>query len=307
MSNARAKNQTKSFLRRRFAEAGIRPVTHRGQNFLIDMNLQRLLVDSAKLDRRDVVLEVGTGTGALTALMAERAGAVVTVEVDHTMHQLASEELYELENVTMLCQDALKNKNKFAPEVIDAIKEQLEKLPNGRFKLLSNLPFSIATPVLSNLLLTEIVPTRMVGTIQKELADRIVAVPNTKDYKALSIWMQSQCQTQIVRIMPPSVFWPEPNVMSAIVRIDVDESLRAKIPHLRFFHQFVRAIFLHRRKFMRSVVLSAFKKRLTKGQLDAIMADFGMRPDCRAEQLDVETILAFCEAIRAVVGDELIL
>ncbi len=94
--------QTTSFLRKRLDDAGVRPDTRHGQNFLIDLNLVKLLVDSADLDRRDVVLEVGTGTGSLTALMAQRAGVVVTVELSAELHQLASEELVDFDNVVML-------------------------------------------------------------------------------------------------------------------------------------------------------------------------------------------------------------
>jgi 16S rRNA (adenine1518-N6/adenine1519-N6)-dimethyltransferase len=172
----------------------------------------------------------------------------------------------------------------------------------------ANLPYNIATPVLSNLLSTPVVPELMIATIQKELADRISAKPNTKDYNALSIWMQSQCRTETIRVMSPSVFWPKPKVTSAIVSITVDESLRSRIPDRKFFHEFVRAIFLHRRKFLRSVVLSALKKtEITKPEVDEIFASLDFGPDTRAEQLDVPTMLALSEAVRAKVGSVKIL
>ena len=150
--------QTLSFLRTRFREVGINPTNKFGQNFLIDLNLVEMLVSSAEIDQHDVVLEVGTGTGSLTGMMAARAGAVVTVEIDPQLHAMASEELAEFDNVTMLHQDALKNKNNLHPHVIATVEEQLAKVDGGRFKLVANLPYNIATPILSNLLSTPVRP-----------------------------------------------------------------------------------------------------------------------------------------------------
>ncbi|MEX2170952.1 MAG: 16S rRNA (adenine(1518)-N(6)/adenine(1519)-N(6))-dimethyltransferase RsmA [Pirellulales bacterium] len=291
--------QTKTFLMQRFREIGLEPASRHGQNFLIDLNLVELLVASAELGEHDVVLEVGTGTGSLTAMMAERAAAVVTVEIDAHLFELASEELLRFDNVTMLRFDALKNKNLFDPRVMEAVGAALSAAPGRRLKLVANLPYNIATPVLSNLLLTEHVPHLMVATIQKELADRIVAQPWTKDYGALSVWMQSQCAAEIVRVMPPSVFWPMPKVNSAIVKLVIDPKKRAAIPDLEYFHQFIRAIFFHRRKYLRANVLSALKQHLSKEQVDAILAEMNFQTDTRTEQLDVPTLLALTERVRA--------
>lgn len=295
--------QTTRFLIQRFAEAGIRPDTRHGQNFLVDLNLVRILAEEADIGPRDVVLEVGTGTGSLTGMLAENAAAVVTVELDAQLYQLAREELAGCDNVVMLQQDALKNKNRIHPAVLDAVREQLQREEGRRFKLAANLPYNIATPILSNLLSTEIVPVSMTATIQKEVADRITAEPSTKDYSALSIWMQALCDCRILRVLPPSVFWPRPKVHSAIVQIVPDEERRRRIPDLEFFHTFVRALFFHRRKFLRSVLVSAFKNQLEKAQVDEVLAQFDLGADARAEQLDVPRILALCEAFRQRVGE----
>lgn len=287
----------------RLGEIGIEPTSRHGQNFLIDLNLVEMIVDSADLGSQDVVLEVGTGTGSLTAMMAEQAGAVVTVEIDHHLFELASEQLYDRPNVTMLKLDALKNKNRFAPEVMQAVGERLAEEPGRQFKLVANLPYNIATPVLSNLLLCEHTPVRMVATIQKELAERIVAKPWTKDYSALSVWMQSQCEAEIVRVMPPSVFWPAPKVHSAIIRLQIDPQRRAAIPDLQYFHQFTKSIFLHRRKFLRANVVSAMKRHLSKDEVDELMDQMDFGPETRTEQLDVQTLLAFTELVRAKAPD----
>ena len=294
-----APRQTRSFLMRRFEEVGLHPDSRHGQNFLIDLNLVELLVRTAELDDQDVVLEVGTGTGSLTTMLAAEAAAVVTVEIDDHLYQMAREELFDFDHVVMLRQDALKNKNNFHPKIMEVIGEQLAADPQRRFKLVANLPYNIATPVLSNLLVTPHVPVSMTATIQKEMAERMIAKPSTKDYSALSIWMQSLCDVEIVRIMAPTVFWPRPKVDSAIIHIIPRPEKRALIPDLRFFQTFVRAMFLHRRKFLRSVILAAFKKRLDKPTVDAIMADLSLGPDSRAEQLDIARMLELCEAVRA--------
>ena len=288
--------QTISFLTRRFREVGLQPASRHGQNFLIDLNLQQLLVDTAELTGKDVVLEVGTGTGALTARIAAQAAAVITVEIDRHLFQLASEELIDCPNVTMLQRDVLRNKNRLASEVLESVWQQLND--DARYKLVANLPYNIATPLISNLLACERPPQSMTVTIQKELADRILAQPSTKDYGHLSVWIQSQCRAECVRIMPPTVFWPKPKINSAIVHLVLDQERRDQIPDLAFFHRFTRALFFHRRKFLRSVVASAMKKELDKAQVDCAIAEIGLRPDERAEQLPVESILALCESVR---------
>lgn len=295
--------QTKTFLIDRFREMGIAPATRHGQNFLIDLNLQRLIVDAAELSERDVVLEIGTGTGALTAQLAEWAAQIITVEIDGHLFELASEQLVDLPNVTMLHLDALHNKNRFDDRVMDAVGEGLTAGPDRRFKLVANLPYNIATPVLSNLLLCPHLPYSMTATIQKELADRIIAPPSTKDYSALSVWMQSQCTAEIVRLLPPSVFWPAPKVTSAVIRISVDLAKRSAIPDLAYFHQITKALFLHRRKFLRANILAAMKGRLDKPEVDALMDKMGLSADARTEQLAVSTLLTLGERLRTLAPD----
>jgi 16S rRNA (adenine1518-N6/adenine1519-N6)-dimethyltransferase len=294
MSSSR---QTKSFLMQRFQEAGIHPETRHGQNFLIDLNLLDLLVRKADLGPQDVVLEVGTGLGSLTARMAALAAAVVTVEIDPNLYQLASEEVGALPNVTMLQQDALKSKNTLHPAVLTAVKEKLAAHSGSYFKLVANLPYNVATPILSDLLTADPLPLSMTATIQKELADRIVAHPGTKEYSALSIWMQALCAVEIVREMPPQVFWPRPKVTSAIIHIIPHPGKRADIGDVEFFHTFVRSLFLHRRKFLRSGLATSFKDQLEKSAIDEILASFAFPTDVRAEQLDVQTTISLAKAV----------
>jgi 16S rRNA (adenine1518-N6/adenine1519-N6)-dimethyltransferase len=162
----------------------------------------------------------------------------------------------------------------------------------------ANLPYNVATPILSNLLDIDMPPCSMTVTIQKELAERITALPGSKDYSALSIWMQSQCRTEILRILPPSVFWPRPKVSSAFLQVTLDEGLRSQIPDRPYFHTFVRSMFLHRRKYLRSELVSVVKGRLGKPDVDAILEQVQLDGTVRAESLDIPQMLALCEAVR---------
>ena len=304
MGEGSSNNQTRSYLMQRFETLGIHPRGKLGQNFLIDLNHLHLLHESAQLDKNDVVLEVGTGTGSLTGAMALEAGRVVTVEVDPTMHEMAKQEHWDKDNIRFLFADILENKNRLNRDVLNVLREELANNPGFRFKLCANLPYQIATPLMSNLLLTDIPPHSMTVTIQKEVGDRIVARPSAKDYGALAVWMQAQCDCRIVRIMPPSVFWPRPKVDSAIVQCVYNEKKRAKIPNLKFFHEFVRALFFHRRKFIRSVLCSAFKGRVEKETVDRILAEMDLEGEIRAETLSVKTILALSEKFRVLFPPE---
>ena len=298
MSLGSSNNQTRTYLMKRFETLGVHPRGKLGQNFLIDLNLLHLLHQSAELDKNDVVLEVGTGTGSLTGAMAQEAAVVVTVEVDSIMHEMAKQEHWDKDNIRFLFADILDNKNRLNRHVLDVVREELNRSPERRFKLCANLPYQIATPLMSNLLLTDIPPYSMTVTIQKEVGDRIVAKPGKKDYGALAVWMQAQCDCRIVRIMPPSVFWPRPKVDSAIVHLKYNSKKRDRIPNLTFFHDFVRALFFHRRKYIRSVLCSAFKGRLGKETVDMILEESRLTGEIRAETLSVREIIALSEKFR---------
>ena len=291
--------QTASYLSKRLAAAGLRPVSRFGQNFLIDLNLVDLIARSAELRKTDVVLEIGTGVGSLTTRLSDQAGAVLSVEIDNNLHRLASEELSDRPNVRLIHGDALRNKNSLRPEIMELIRDAIGRIgEDARFLLVANLPYNVATPIISNLLHETPPPDVMVVTIQKELADRIVAQPGTKDYGALSVWVQSLCRAEIVRVLPPTVFWPRPKVHSAILRLDLVPEWRGQFQDLTHFHQTVRALFFHRRKFLRSVVASAMKGRLGKPEVDQVLASLGYEETSRAEELSVQQIQQLAEALR---------
>jgi 16S rRNA (adenine1518-N6/adenine1519-N6)-dimethyltransferase len=126
----------------------------------------------------------------------------------------------------------------------------------------------------------------------------MIAPPGVKDYSALSVWMQSLCDMRIARILPPQVFWPRPRVHSAILHIVPNAEKRAAIVDLEFYHSFVRGLFLHRRKFLRSGIIAAMQEHFDKRQVDEILAPFQFPPDVRAEQLSLEQIQQLSEAFR---------
>jgi len=290
--------QTLSFLSKTLQRAGLHPKTKYGQNFLIDLNLLDILIQGADLGPADVVLEIGTGMGSLTKTLAARAGWVITVEVDRDLQKIAAKELGSYSNFNLLCIDALRNKNHLRVEVLQAVADAMSKIPGAKFKLVANLPYNVATPIISNLLHETPLVERMVVTIQKELGERIIAEPSCKDYSALSIWMQSQCDCEILRILPPSAFWPRPKVDSAILRIVPNASKRSSIVDLDFFHTRLRAMFLHRRKFLRSQLISAMQELMTKEQVDAVLDQLGLEPNLRAEQLTVQQMISLLESCR---------
>jgi 16S rRNA (adenine1518-N6/adenine1519-N6)-dimethyltransferase len=280
-----ADRQTRSYLMKLFEAQGLHPRTDLGQNFLIDLNLVTFIVDAAELSGCDVVLEIGAGTGGMTAQLAQRAGAVVSVEVDATMHRLACAATGQFANVTLLRCDALRNKNHFHPTVLEAVGEQLAVDPGRRLKLVANLPYNIATPVVSNLVATDLRWVRMVITIQYELGLRMRAKPGSSHYGSLAVWLQSQCQVTLLKKLAPTVFWPRPKVSSAIMKLTPDRQAAAAIADRPFFQDYIRRLFHQRRKHLRSVLVGMYRKQLSKGEIDSLLRSAGLDESARAEEL----------------------
>ena len=194
--------QTRTHLISLFQELGLHPRGDLGQNFLIDLNLIELIVQEARLGPDDVVLEVGAGTGGLTTYLSA-AAAVVSVEYDSNMYALACQAVAGRDNVTVLHTDALKSKNQIAPVVMDAVRRELAVDPKRRLKLVANLPYSIGTSVIANLIASDLPWELMVVTIQWELAERMLAKPRTGDYSALSVYLYSATKASSRRRREP--------------------------------------------------------------------------------------------------------
>lgn len=294
--------QTRSYLMSLFRQHGINPRGDLGQNFLIDVNLIEFVVRHADLGPRDVALEVGTGTGGMTAFLARDAGHVISVDIDQNMSRLAAEAVQDCNNVTLVNQDILKNKNTLSPDITALILEKVAAIPGGRLKLVSNLPYSVGTPVMSNLLASELPWERMVCTIQWELAEKMAAEAASSKYAALTVWIQSQATVRILRRLGPNVFWPRPKVDSAIISIWRDKEAASRILDRRFFQDFLRRMFSQRRKHLRSVLIGMYRRQLDKPDVDRILQELGEKPENRAELMDVPALIRLanhvCAAVR---------
>lgn len=296
--------QTRSYLMDLLKRHGINPRNEFGQNFLIDVNLVEYIAAQGRLTKKDVVLEVGTGTGGLTGFLADKAGHVISVEIDRNMHHLASSVLQDRENITLLHMDALRNKNNFSTKLLETIQLHLDEEPERRLKLVANLPYNVATPIVSNLVATDLPWSSIVVTIQLELGQRMAAKPGQSTYGALSVWLQSQARVRILKRVQPSVFWPRPKVRSAIVQMSPAPEWRKRIDNREFFHDFVRRLFQQRRKLLRGVTAGMYRKQLEKSEIDAILLDLNIPKLERAEQLLVPQLVKLSNRLNAAINDK---
>ena len=239
--------QTQAVLRQMLDEAGISPRRRFGQHFLIDGNLMQKLLDAAELNGTDCVLEVGAGTGSLTALLAQSAGRVVAVEIHRELAGLARAHVGGFDNVALICGDVLENKSTLAREPVDVLR-RAHQAAGGRLKLVANLPYDIATPLLVDLLLSDLSLDLLCFTIQREVGDRFLADPGGGDYGPVSIVMQVLCTGRRVCKIPPEAFWPVPKVHSVMIRLDVRPAAEVPVDDPSAFARFVRSFFRHRRK-----------------------------------------------------------
>ena len=261
--------QTKHQIQELLSSAGISPNRRLGQHFLVDLNLMRLLVDSAQLGPYDIVLEIGTGTGSLTEALAEQAGQVVTVELDQTLAGIAQSQLADAENVQIINADVLSGKGTINPAVTNAVTEAQARLggigpigPMGpaqepRVLLVSNLPYDVASSVMINLVKGPVTVDAMFVTVQNEVAERMTAGSGNRDYGTLSIFLQATGEVETIRRLKPSVFWPPPAVESAIIRYVRDRDRSRRILDMDLFGAVIGLFIGHRRKMLRACIKEA--------------------------------------------------
>jgi 16S rRNA (adenine1518-N6/adenine1519-N6)-dimethyltransferase len=243
-----------------------------GQNFLRDESVLDTILSHANIQSSDTVLEIGAGLGILTEILSEKAGEVVSLEIDPILYAYLTNLFRDRQNVRILLQDILK----FDTGI----------LPEKGVKVIANLPYYISTPILMRLFESISHFSLILIMLQKELAERITAGPGTKKYGSLSIAVQFNTQTDIVSHVPRTAFYPVPKVDSALVRLQVLSRPPVEVINEESFFRMVRAAFAQRRKTLRNSLLSS--GRYPVGKLDKAFEATGILPARRAETLSIQ-------------------
>jgi 16S rRNA (adenine1518-N6/adenine1519-N6)-dimethyltransferase len=283
--------QTKQQIQQLLTSAGIQPNKKLGQHFLIDLNLMRLLVDSAHIKNNDIVLEVGCGTGSLTEALCDNAGKVTAVEINTTLAEIAKKQLAFANNIEIIKADILKSKNTINPEIIGALEQARQKY-TGRILLVANLPYNVACPVMLNLVKGPTTVDAMYVTVQKEVAERMTAKSNSNDYGILSIYLSATGDVTTIRRLKPTVFWPQPKVESSMISFVRKEQKAGRIKNLELFSDVVNLFMGHRRKQLIGCIKSAQNKPKEITNWDKIFEKCSIDPHRRPQQLGPEEYIA---------------
>lgn len=261
-----------------------------GQNFLIDTNVLNRIVDFAEMSSETAAIEIGPGIGALTEQLAKRAKKVIAFEIDQRLLPILAETLEPYDNVKIIHSDVLK------ANVRQIVEEEFE--PNQDIMVVANLPYYVTTPILFKLLEEQLPIRGIVVMLQKEVADRIAAAPGTKDYGSLSIALQYYTEAETVMIVPRTVFVPQPNVDSAVIRLTKREEPAVTVQDEAFFFEVVRASFAQRRKtLMNNLVNNLQGIPKDKDLLEQMLQEAGIDPKRRGETLTIEEFGRLSDAL----------
>lgn len=256
-------------------EWDIRPQKTLGQNFLIDANILSILLDTAAITPQDHILEVGTGLGVLTEPMAEKAARVVTVEKDRRLCEVLKERFQRFPNVELICADMLRLDH-----------EAL--LASGINKIVANLPYSVGSAILVNVLQAKAPPRQITLTLQLEVARRLTATPGHKDFGLLSLWSQLTYEVSIRKIISPSCFYPAPAVRSAILHLVRREPFTSEPADRKFFFALTKFAFSQRRKQLGTILRTAPAQwHLSTQRMQAAFKALALDPLARPEALSV--------------------
>ncbi|MEZ7570813.1 16S rRNA (adenine(1518)-N(6)/adenine(1519)-N(6))-dimethyltransferase RsmA [Streptococcus anginosus] len=261
-----------------------------GQNFLTDTNILQKIVDTAEIDENVNVIEIGPGIGALTEFLAENAAEVMTFEIDERLVPILADTLRDFDNVRVVNEDILKS------DLQARIKEFAN--PNLPIKVVANLPYYITTPILMHLIESGIPFSEFVVMMQREVADRISAQPNSKSYGSLSIAVQYYMTAKVAFIVPRTVFVPAPNVDSAILKMVRRDQPAVGIKDEVFFFKVSKASFTHRRKTLWNNLTSYFgKSNEVKTKLESALDNAELSPSVRGEALDLQEFARLADSL----------
>ena len=261
-----------------------------GQNFLTDTNILQKIVDTAEIDENVNVIEIGPGIGALTEFLAERAAEVMAFEIDHRLVPILADTLRDFDNVRVVNEDILKS------DLQARIKEFAN--PNLPIKVVANLPYYITTPILMHLIESGIPFSEFVVMMQREVADRISAQPNSKSYGSLSIAVQYYMTAKVAFIVPRTVFVPAPNVDSAILKMVRRDQPAVGVKDEAFFFKVSKASFTHRRKTLWNNLTSYFgKSNEVKTKLESALDNAELSPSVRGEALDLQEFARLADSL----------
>lgn len=252
-------------------EYGIMPKKSLGQNFMHDPNTIEKIVATAKLMPVDTVVEVGPGTGQLTAQLAKAARHVIAVEVDERMQPILEDRFSDTKNVYFVYQDILKT-------------DVLKLVGPGDFVVVANVPYYITTAIISHMLENYRRPRRLVITMQYEVAQRIIAKPG--DMSVLSVSVQFYGKPEIVSRLKPAVFWPRPNIDSAVLSIECYDQPAVHVPSDEWFFKVVRAGFSQKRKQLRNALSGGLQ--INNKVAAALLGSANIDPARRAETLTLQ-------------------
>lgn len=254
-----------------------------GQNFLVDPNIQRKIVDAAEPEAADVVVEIGPGHGALTDRLAARARRLFAIELDDDLAAALAVRFAGGAAVTVVHDDVLEW-------------DPVPALGDGAtVHVVGNIPYNITSPILFRLLEWRPAPARIVLMIQKEVADRLLAPPGDREYGALTVGVRAVAEVQRLFNVGRTAFRPEPNVASTVIRIDPGPPLEpARAGRLR---SLTRAAFGMRRKQMQKILRTAPGYGLAAEDAEAVLAEVGIRPEDRPEVLDPEAFIGLADAL----------
>ena len=298
--------QTKQEIERLLSSAGVSPNKRLGQHFLIDLNLIQLLVEAAHIHATDTVLEVGCGTGSLTEALAKSAGRVVAVEYDAVLARIARSQLEEAYNVTIVQGDVLESKSRLNREVVAALEESVAAL-GGKMLLAANLPYNVGSPVMIDLIAGGaggVVCDAMYVTVQKEVADRIVADPCGRDYGMLSVLTAATGRAQMLRKLKPTVFWPRPEVESAMVSYQRQTEKAQAIKDMKLLQEVVSLFMGHRRKMLKACVRFAEGRLAEIHHWGDIFERAFVEPHHRPEELTAENYVCISNLCHEAIGSQ---